>query len=317
MYNMMKKQNFGVEIELTGITREKAAKVIADYFGTASSYAGTYYRTWTAADREGRIWKAMSDGSIRRERKFDNMLVGANEQYSCEVVSPILRYEDLEDLQNIVRALRKAGAIANESCGIHVHVDGANHTPESLTRLINFAVGRQDLFYEALEIGARANRWCKKMDKSLLQAMKRGEHTRSGMERVWYSPVNGGYNDGINHQHYNSSRYHGINLHAFFTKGTVEFRLFNGTTHAGKIKAYIQFCLAMSAWAIECEDTRLYFKSCADYTTEQKAKLMERVLTNRLGLTGAEFKTCRQHLTAPFRARNDDEALNGSETAVA
>ena len=50
MYNMMKKQNFGVEIELTGITREKAAKVIADYFGTASSYAGTYYRTWTAAD---------------------------------------------------------------------------------------------------------------------------------------------------------------------------------------------------------------------------------------------------------------------------
>ena len=37
--------------------------------------------------------------------------------------------------------------------------------------------------------------------------------------------------------HYNSSRYHGSNIHATFTKGTVEFRLFNGTLHAGEIKA--------------------------------------------------------------------------------
>lgn len=28
-------QKFGVEIELTGITRETAAKTIADYYGTA------------------------------------------------------------------------------------------------------------------------------------------------------------------------------------------------------------------------------------------------------------------------------------------
>ena len=35
---MMKKQNFGVEIELTGITREQAANVIAAYFGTQTRY---------------------------------------------------------------------------------------------------------------------------------------------------------------------------------------------------------------------------------------------------------------------------------------
>ena len=308
MYNMMKSQNYGVEIELTGITRQKAAEVIATYFGTTSDYAGSYYNIYTATDRQGRIWKAMSDGSIRPERTVDSNRRSADSDYACEVVTPILRYEDLEDLQNIVRALREAGAIANNTCGIHVHVDGANHTPESLTRLMNFAIGRQDLFYEALEIGERANHWCKKMDKTLFKAMKNDrEKSNSSMERIWYSPVNGGYNGGISHEHYNASRYHGINLHAFFTKGTVEFRLFNGTTHAGKIKSYVQFCLAMSAWSIECHDTRLYFKSCADYTPEQKATLMNNVLTKRLGLTGAEFKTCRQHLTAPFRSQNNAE----------
>ena len=53
MYDMMKKQNFGVEIELTGITREQAANVIATYFGTQARYLGTYYNTYEARVRSG------------------------------------------------------------------------------------------------------------------------------------------------------------------------------------------------------------------------------------------------------------------------
>ena len=242
----------------------------------------------------------MSDASIRTQRKVNGRTVNANHDYSCELVTPILQYEDLEDLQNIVRALREAGAIANSSCGIHVHVDGKKHTPESLTRLVNFATGRQDLFYEALQIGARADQWCHKMSPELLRAMKNTVRSNGNMEATWYSRANDNYAGGIDHQHYNSTRYHGINLHAYFTKGTVEFRLFNGTTHAGKIKAYVQFCLAMSAWAIETDTDRLFFKEVSHYTQEQKADLMNRVLKNRLGLKGAEFKTCRQHLTSAF-----------------
>lgn len=297
---MIKKQNFGVEIEMTGITRQQAAEVIANYYGTATRYAGTGYHAYTATDRKNRTWKAMSDGSIKREHKVNGCRVYAPHDYSCEVVTPILQYDDLEDLQNIVRALVAAGALTNSSCGIHVHVDGTNHSPESLTRLVNFFTGRQDLIYEALGIGTRADRWCHKMSPELLKAMKASKKTKSDMEHIWYSRVNDNYTGGIDHQHYNSTRYHGINLHAFFTKGTVEFRLFNGTLHAGKIKAYVQFCLAMSAWAIECKNDRLFFKSCSGYTREQKYTLMRNVLIHRLGLSGKEFKTCRIHLLKAF-----------------
>ena len=68
----------------------------------------------------------------------------------------------------------------------------------------------------------------------------------------------------------------------------------------GKIKAYIQFCLAMSGWAIETNDNRKFFKDCSGYTQEQKAALMMRVLVNRLGMKGPEFKTARLHLTSAF-----------------
>lgn len=294
-------QNFGIEIELTGITRARAARIIAQYFGTDTEHRGGSYDTYTAKDAKNRTWKAMSDASIRTERMIGNSRVSASPNYSCEVVTPILQYDDLADVRAILGKLVKAGALANSSCGIHVHVDGANHTPESLTRLEEFTVGRQDLFYEALGIGARADRWCKKTSASLLKAMKDAPKTRDDIERVWYSDANDGYCGGIDHAHYNYTRYHGINLHAFFTKGTVEFRLFNGTTDANKILSYVQFCLAVSAWAINAGD-RMSYRDCSGYTAAQKERLMTSVLVHRLGMSGKEFKTARRILTEAFRA---------------
>ena len=41
-----------------------------------------------------------------------------------------------------------------------------------------------------------------------------------------------------------------LNLHSVFSKGTIEFRLFNSTLHAGEVKSYIQLCLAISHQAL-------------------------------------------------------------------
>lgn len=289
---MIKKQKYGVEVEMTGITRAKAASIIAEVFGTrASSADGTCYHTITIKDQSSRTWKVMRDSSINPVRND-----GTNEymdEYRVEMVTPPLKYEDIETLQTIIRKLREAGAKANSSCGIHIHVDGANHTPKSLKKLINFMVARQDLIYEALNIGARGDQWCRKLNPQLLVEMRKDKNlSKSSAENIWYSRANDNYCGGIDHQHYNTTRYHGVNLHSYFSKGTVEFRLFNSTLHAGKIKAYIQFCLAVSSWAITSEDNTV-FRSMAGYSAEQKVTIMRNILTHRLGLFGDEFKTCR------------------------
>ena len=297
---LLKEQNYGVEIELVSITRQRASGIIARHFGTTNWHAAREYGydAWAAKDRKGRVWKCVKDASLN------------DRNGGCEVVTPILQYEDMEDLQAIIRLLREAGAKADGSCGIHVHVDASKHTIDSLQRLMNFAIGRQDLFYEALAVTERRTaQYCRKMDKGLFKAIQQdSERTKASLERLWYSRLNSGYTGRIDHGHYNSTRYHGINLHAFFTKGTVEFRLFNGTTHAGRIKAYVQFCLAMSAWAIEGKSTSLHFRTIKNYTMEQKKALMLRVLKNRLGLKGKEFRTARLHLTAAFGGNAEDAA---------
>lgn len=297
---MIKAQRFGVEIEFTGITREKAANLVARVLGgTVSAPARNCYHTRKIADNTGRKWQVMRDSSIEPQR--NDGTVDYLDEYRCELVTPILFYDDIETLQEIIRVLRTSGAKANSSCGIHVHVDGANHDCKSLRRLVNVFTARQDLIYDALNIGARANRWCKKTDPKLFEAMKKDKNlTTYKAERLWYSEVNDGYHGGVDHSHYNYTRYHGLNLHAFFSKGTVEFRLFNGTMHAGKIKAYIQFCLALSAWAITSSD-RIKFNNIDNYTPDQKVKIMSGFLTQRLGLAGEEFKTCRHHLLKPLK----------------
>lgn len=297
---MLKNQLFGVEVEMTGITRESAAKIVAMVLGSTTSQPdSTCYHTRIIADQAARKWKIMRDSSIdaiRNDNGNDSL-----DEYKVEFVTPPLRYSDIELLQNIIRKLRENGAKANSSCGIHIHVDGANHNPVSLKKLINFMIARQDLIYEALEIESRGEHWCKKLNENILKEMKSCKDlTKNEAERIWYSTANDNYSYGIRHDHYNETRYHGINLHSYFSKGTVEFRLFNSTLHAGKIKAYIQFCLAVSAWAITSQE-KVVFRSMAGYTPEKKVTIMRNILTNRLGLYGDEFKTCRLHLMTPLK----------------
>ena len=281
----MRTQRFGIEIEMTGITRKKAAEVIAEYFGTESFYIGTYYKTYGARDRQGRTWKATYDSSIIAQKKSRGRTVQAADEYKCEIVSPILTYEDMADLQEVVRRLRHSGAFVNSQCGIHIHVDAGRYTPQTLRNLVNIIASKEDILYKALRIDPARLRWCKKTNEKLLETINRRKpQTMEALKDIWYAGSTRGRDE-----HYNDTRYHGLNLHSTFTKGTVEFRLFNSTTHAGEIKAYIQFCLAVSHQALTQK------KASARKTVTDNEKYAFRCWMLRLGLSGDEFKTCRLH----------------------
>ena len=299
MSELLKNQKFGVEVEFTGITRAMAANAVkAVVGGHVSGPRRNAYYTRVITDTQNREWKIMRDSSIAPSRKVGSECI---DEYKVEFVTPPLNYQDIETVQAIIRKFKDLGAISDKSCGIHVHIDGSNHTAISLRRLVNFMYSRQDIIYDALGIGDRKNRWCKPICTELYNMIKRQKSSDThDVEKAWYSEANDHYRGYIDHDHYNETRYHALNIHSFFSKGTVEFRLFNSTLHAGKIKAYIQFCLALSAWSIE-SNSRTVFKNVSGYSAEQKVTLMYHILTNRLGLYGEEFKTCRLHLMKKLR----------------
>lgn len=280
---------FGIEIEFTGITRNKAAKVIAKYLNSEVQEGGTYYDKKLVEMSDGRKWTVMSDGSINTQRKTDGRTVYvSNKLYSCELVSPILTYnEDIETLQQIVRELRKAGAFVNQSCGIHIHLDGANHTVKTLKNFINIIYSKNDLLYSALQIKSERQHWCKKMDETLVKKIKTSRpQTMEKLEKIWY----GGYYC-TRTTHYNETRYHFLNLHSFFNGNhTVELRGFNSTLHAGEIRSYIVLALALNNQALT------QAKASTKKPQVENEKFAMRTYLNRIGLIGDDFKNCRMHL---------------------
>ncbi len=286
---MIQDYNFGIEIEMTGLTREKAARVIAEYFGTTSEYVGGTYDKYIARDPLGRVWQLVSDASIPPCQKINGRIQFVHDRsYRVELVSPICNYSDIETIQEIVRKLRGKGALANDSTGIHVHVDAMHFDANSLRNLTNIMRSKEDILYKALQVNTgREISYCKKVDEDFLRRINEYKpKTREELKLLWY---NGSDGSG---DHYDASRYKGLNLHSVFQKGTVEFRLFNGTTHAGKIKTYIQLSLAICNQALTQKRAR--------FTRTQSAneKYTFRTWLLRLGLIGEEFKTARRHLLA-------------------
>jgi len=288
----MKNQTIGVEIEMNNITRKKAAELVAAYFGTIARDAAVEYGyySWACRDTKGRTWKFQKDVSI----------AGPDEE-KCEMVTPILKYDDIEDLQAIVRILRKAGAKsdATRMCGVHIHIGANGHTPRTMRNLTNIMASHESLLSQALDLDRnRIGRYCKTVDPRFLQAInKKKPTTMSGFADVWYKSQNEDYD---RHHHYNGSRYHMLNFHATFTKGTIEFRLFqfdapkdgklNGL-HAGQLKSYIQLCLALSQMAKEA-------KSASPKPQQnENPKYAMRTWLLRLGFIGDEFATARETLT--------------------
>ena len=106
-------QYFGCEIELTGINRATAAQTLADLFGTRAEHSGGGYDAYRVKDLDGKEWKIVRDGSIHPECRRRSVLIG--ETYKVELNSPKLEYGEMEKLQEVVRSLRRAGGIVNDS----------------------------------------------------------------------------------------------------------------------------------------------------------------------------------------------------------
>jgi hypothetical protein len=300
----MKNLTFGIEIELTGISREAAAKAVAGYFGTSAHYLGGGYDKWEALDNQGRSWFIMNDSSIRPETKRQGKRIAAGLDHRVELVSPICTYSDIETVQEIIRTLRGAGAFANKSCGIHLHIGKERFTAKTLRNLVNIVASKEDLIYQALQVDEqRERRYCQKVKESFLAELNRRKPTElEQLADLWYQ----GYNDRRSSK-YHPSRYYGLNLHSVFHGPTLEYRFFNGTTHAGKVKAYIQLCLAISHQALSQKS------ASAKKTQTTNSKYTFRTWLLRLGLIGKEFETARLHLLKNLEG--DSAFRNGRQVA--
>ena len=276
---------------MSGLTRQQAAEAVAALFGATARHSNSSrtYDPWEVTDNDGKVWRFVKDASIRPECRERGRLVSASDLYKVEMNSPKLEYSEMGKLQEVVRALRHAGAIVNSSCGMHVHVDASKHTAQSLKNALSIMYSKEDILFKALKVNeSRVYRWCKKVDEDKLKKIRKlpsGAGMRQ-MQELWYSDTS-----ESPQYHYNETRYYALNLHSVFYRGTLEWRCFESTLHAGEVRANITLALAISAQAINQKKTVM-----------RKTEISEnpaftfRTFLLRLGLIGPEFKNVRKNL---------------------
>ena len=189
-------------------------------------------------------------------------------------------------------ASKEIGAKVNSSCGIHVHVDAANHNRQSLKNLLSIMFSKEDILFKALQVNPnRVAKYCQKVREPMLRKARQllsAEETTNitQLERIWYE------GNVSSSEHYNWTRYYALNLHSVFYRGTVEWRCFNSTLNPELAAAYVNLCLAMSAQAIAQRSTIMR------KTHSDNELFTFRVWLVRLGLNGNEFRETRNLLLA-------------------
>ena len=154
----------------------------------------------------------------------------------------------------LAKHLKSSGASVNETCGFHVHVDAAEASAADLRRILAGFWIFQDQIFDALVAPERStNVFCPKVrldDPEVFELMKLSSSAEInnwfyrylyGMEPSYnalWTPTQRrtaikGFEDKLKqrkaHKYENAARRHAINFHSWMMRGTVEFRLKEGT----------------------------------------------------------------------------------------
>ena len=176
------------------ISRSKAAQIVATTLTELTGVSWNYSlpgmhlderRIYPVSDpTRHNVWKIESDSSIQARNAWER----------TELVSPVLTWEQMPLLQQIIRNLRAAGARSDPAhqCGVHVHVDGAGHTARSLLNLTNIMASHEQLLIGSIGIAPARMHWCQTVDQRFLRAVNaRVPQSLRELEEVWYAAQTG------------------------------------------------------------------------------------------------------------------------------
>jgi len=158
-----------------------------------------------------------------------------------ELISPILRgFEGLMESYRFFQLLGEIrGAQIDESCGFHVHhgVDAKHYECKRLKELIRIVCSMEDYIYLLIAGGRIDKDTCRPMDLDVDLSGKLGDCDdtckKNGckLKELWYSQINGYDPDRKVSERYDLTRYHGLNLHSYWYRSTIEFRYHSAVLH--------------------------------------------------------------------------------------
>jgi hypothetical protein len=148
-------------------------------------------------------------------------------------------------------ALRSVGCRPIPSAGIHVHIDGTAMTAEQVASVGRAFAKFEDCIYRVAssgwnEVRSGANHYAKPLTNEQVKAIAKAKTDRALAEA--YYPAGGRTSDPLARGTYHGdvARYFGLNLHSWFYRKTIEYRVFNSSLNPERIQGYVAMCMALT-----------------------------------------------------------------------
>ena len=145
----------------------------------------------------------------------------------------------VKQIQEICTKLNNCEAVVDSSCGLHVHLDARDFDYYELRNLIKVYASLEPLFFSMVPESRENSQYCLPCGEKFAEAIDNGRLPyKEAKKKVIKATYGVDSPKDFRKEKYCSARYTALNLHSFFFRGSLECRLFNGSTNPGKIVAW-------------------------------------------------------------------------------
>lgn len=238
--------------------------------------------------------------------------------YGFELQTPRLSGARGEELvQRMCAAARGVESIVNESCGMHVHIDGQGlvplnrkEYPAALIQMFKAYLVFEDVLMSLVPYSRRNNDFCRRLSEAFQLNELDTLETMLDVEKLWYKARTTTDIRNAKGQHYSSTRYFGVNFHCLLNDGHFEIRFHPGTLNAKKVLEWANLHVLIADAAVRLAFTNEFLREAqATYHLSEKTHL----LFDLLGMSkpSKEFFVARQRKFADKKRRDEETKGNG------
>lgn len=233
--------NIGIEIEFTGVTVKQVAYALESLWGKPYTELKQKKHPerleYSILDRNDDMWVVSEDRSIRPSRGIE-ILSETDYEYMCEIVSPVLNSKDLSMLYTVLSTLNNIGAIVNETCGCHIHIDNKGDI-NWLNNLFIKALKEQFSILDLCGTSIRRKNLCRPYPIGFIEKYSNSKpKNQDELISFLYKELGRGKGPEI---YPNCTRTYWFNLDSIIRHNTIEFRQFNSTLSPLVIQTYVDF----------------------------------------------------------------------------
>ena len=130
----------------------------------------------------------------------------------------------------------------NRTCGLHIHLDTSDYKTnrEAIKTLLMFYLVFEPVLYSYLPYSRRSNRYCMPLSQFYHESEILNCYSVPDIETLWYREQDHDKIDDRKKNHYDQTRYAGVNFHSMLANGHIELRHHSGTLDYNKIDKWIK-----------------------------------------------------------------------------